>query len=66
MFENLKTNVIKDLIGLSQLGVDIGSALTKVKSGFFDKDLQDWDEGGASTVEATETVMVMSNIQRYL
>jgi len=64
--ENLKNNVIKDLTGLSQLGVDIGSALTKVKSGFFDKDLQDWDEGGASTVEATETVMVMSNIQRYL
>ena len=64
--ENLKTNVIKDLVGLSQLGVDIGSALTKVKSGFFDEDLQDWDEGGASTVEATETVMVMSNIQRYL
>ena len=64
--ENLKNNVIKDLTGLSQLGVDIGSALTKVKSGFFDEDLQDWDEGGASTVEATETVMVMSNIQRYL
>ena len=64
--ENLKNNVIKDLTGLSQLGVDIGSALTKVKSGFFDKDLQDWDEGGASTVEATDLVMVMSNIQRYL
>ena len=64
--ENLKNNVIKDLTGLSQLGVDIGSALTKVKSGFFDEDLQDWDEGGASTVEATEIVMVMSNIQRYL
>ena len=64
--ENLKNNVIKDLTGLSQLGVDIGSALTKVKSGFFDEDLQNWDEGGASTVEATNLVMVMSNIQRYL
>jgi len=62
MFDNLKTNIIKDLTGLSQLGVDIGSALTKVKSGFFDEDIQNWSEGGCSTKEATDIILVMSTL----
>ena len=62
MFDNLKTNIIKDLTGLSQLGVDIGSALIKVNAGFFDEDIQNWSEGGCSTKEATDIILIMSTI----
>ena len=62
MFDNLKNCVVKDLNELSKLGVDIGSALTKVKAGFFDEDIQNWSEGGCSTREATDIIMVMSTL----
>tara|TARA_B100000963_G_scaffold331994_1_gene323157 strand:+ start:314 stop:538 length:225 start_codon:yes stop_codon:yes gene_type:complete len=59
MFDILKKNVIKELIELSEQGMDTMSAMGKVSMGLFDEDLQDWSEGYVSTKEATDIILVM-------
>jgi len=56
----LKDEVLQDLEELLKLDVNTKKAIKKVKSGFFDNDITEFDEGGMSISEISDYVQMMS------
>ena len=56
----LRNKVLLDLQGLLELNVNTKKAIKKVKSGFFDNDITEFDEGGMSISEISDYVQMMS------
>ena len=56
----LKDEVLQDLRELLKLDVNTKKAIKKVKSGFFDNDITEFDEGGMSISEISDYVQMMS------
>ena len=56
----LKDEVLQDLEELLKLDVNTRKAIKKVKSGFFDNDITEFDEGGMSISEISDYVQMMS------
>ena len=56
----LKDEVLQDLQELLKLDVNTRKAIKKVKSGFFDNDITEFDEGGMSISEISDYVQMMS------
>ena len=55
-----KDEVLQDLEELLKLDVNTKKAIKKVKSGFFDNDITEFDEGGMSISEISDYVQMMS------
>ena len=56
----LKDEVLQDLEELLKLDVNTRKAIKKVKSGFFDNDITEFDKGGMSISEISDYVQMMS------
>ena len=56
----LKDEVLQDLRELLKLDVNTKKAIKKVKSGFFDNDITEFDKGGMSISEISDYVQMMS------
>ncbi len=56
----LKDEVLQDLEELLKLDVNTRKAIKKVKSGFFDNDIAEFDNGGMSITEISDYVQMMS------
>ena len=56
----LKDEVLQDLEELLKLDVNTRKAIKKVKSGFFDNDITEFDNGGMSITEISDYVQMMS------
>ena len=56
----LKDEVLQDLRELLKLDVNTKKAIKKVKSGFFDNDITEFDKGGMSITEISDYVQMMS------
>ena len=56
----LKDEVLQDLEELLKLDVNTRKAIKKVKSGFFDNDITEFDEGGMSITEISDYIQMMS------
>ena len=56
----LKDEVLKDLQELLKLDVNTRKAIKKVKSGFFDNDIAEFDNGGMSITEISDYIQMMS------
>ncbi len=56
----LKDEVLQDLRELLKLDVNTKKAIKKVKSGFFDNDIAEFDNGGMSITEISDYVQMMS------
>jgi hypothetical protein len=56
----LKDEVLQDLEELLKLDVNTRKAIKKVKSGFFDNDITEFDKGGMSITEISDYVQMMS------
>ena len=56
----LKDEVLQDLEELLKLDVNTKKAIKKVKSGFFDNDIAEFDDGGMSITEISNYVQMMS------
>ena len=56
----LKDEVLQDLEELLKLDVNTKKAIKKVKSGFFDNDITEFDEGGMSITEISDYIQMMS------
>ena len=56
----LKNEVLQDLRELLKLNVNTKKAIKKVKSGFFDNDITEFDDGGMSITEISDYVQMMS------
>ena len=56
----IKDEVLQDLQELLKLDVNTRKAIKKVKSGFFDNDITEFDEGGMSISEISDYVQMMS------
>ena len=56
----LKDEVLQDLQELLKLDVNTRKAIKKVKSGFFDNDITEFDKGGMSITEISDYVQMMS------
>ncbi len=56
----LKNEVLQDLEELLKLGVNTRKAIKKVKNGFFDNDITEFDEGGMSISEISDYVQMIS------
>jgi len=56
----LRNKVLLDLKGLLELNVNTRKAIKKVKSGFFDNDIAEFDDGGMSITEISDYVQMMS------
>ena len=56
----LKDEVLQDLKELLKLDVNTRKAIKKVKSGFFDNDINEFYNGGMSITEISDYVQMMS------
>ena len=56
----LKDEVLQDLRELLKLDVNTKKAIKKVKSGFFDNDIAEFDNGGMSITEISDYIQMMS------
>ena len=56
----LKDEVLQDLEELLKLDVNTRKAIKKVKSGFFDNDITEFDKGGMSITEISDYIQMMS------
>ena len=56
----IKDEVLQDLEELLKLDVNTKKAIKKVKSGFFDNDITEFDEGGMSISEISDHIQMMS------
>ena len=56
----LKDEVLQDLEELLKLDVNTRKAIKKVKSGFFDNDIAEFDNGGMSITEISDYIRMMS------
>ena len=54
----MKNDVLLDLIELQKLGCCSKSVIQKVKTGTYDKDIQEMEEGGASVEDISSYVQM--------
>ena len=54
----MKNDVLQDLIELQNLGYCSKRIIQKVNSGFYDQDIEEMDEGGASVEEISSYIQM--------
>ena len=53
-----KDELLQDLHALLEIGVNTKKAIKKVKSGFFDKDIEEYEQDGASLEDLSDYIQM--------